>query len=97
LSWVVLSPTLGSVTAKQALSVPLTMFGIARCCWSSVPNRIIGSSPKMLMWTAEAPLIPAPLSAIACIITAASVMPRPEPPNFSGMAIPSQPASASER
>ena len=47
------------------------------------------------MCTAEAPEKPAPDSAIACIITAASVMPRPEPPNSSGIAMPSQPSLAS--
>ena len=48
----------------------------------------------MLMWIAEAPDIAAPDSATACIISAASVMPRPAPPNSAGMAMPSQPASA---
>jgi hypothetical protein len=45
------------------------------------------------MWTAEAPLMAAPDSAIACIITAASVMPSPDPPNSLGIATPSQPPS----
>ena len=49
----------------------------------------------MFICTAEAPEKPAPDSAIACIITAASVMPRPAPPNSSGMAMPSQPSLAS--
>jgi hypothetical protein len=48
------------------------------------------------MCTAEAPLIPAPDSAMACIMIAASVMPKPEPPNSVGVAMPSQPASASD-
>ena len=39
----------------------------------------------------------APDSAMARIITAASVMPRPEPPTASGMAMPSRPASATAR
>ena len=39
----------------------------------------------------------APDSAIACIMIAASVMPRPAPPYSSGMAMPSQPACASAR
>jgi len=34
----------------------------------------------MFMCTAEAPEKPAPDSAIACIITAASAIPSPEPP-----------------
>ena len=33
----------------------------------------------MFMWIADAPLIAAPDSATACIITAAAVMPRPAP------------------
>jgi hypothetical protein len=45
-----------------------------------VPNTTTGFRPKMFMCTAEAPENPAPDSAIACIITAASVMPRPAPP-----------------
>ena len=61
---------------------------------SSVPNTTTGLSPKMFMCSAEAPDKPAPDCAIACIISAASVMPRPEPPYSSGMAMPSQPASA---
>ena len=38
--------------------------------------------------------MPAPDSAIVCIMIAASVMPRPAPPYSSGMQMPSQPASA---
>src|SRR5262245_37047451 len=37
----------------------------------------------------------APDSAMACIMIAASVIPRPAPPYSSGMAMPSQPAAAS--
>ena len=51
----------------------------------------------MFMWIAEAPLNPAPDSATACINTAASAMPSPLPPYSSGMAMPSQPASAIAR
>ena len=65
-----------------------------RCCWSSVPNRITGSSPKTGPWMADAAVMPPPASATACIMIAASVMPRPAPPTDSGMAMPSQPASA---
>ncbi|MGY4326654.1 hypothetical protein ACVWWG_001071 [Bradyrhizobium sp. LB7.2] len=49
-----------------------------RC--SSVPNTTTGLRPKTLMCTADAPDIPAPDSAIARIMIAASVMPSPEPP-----------------
>ena len=48
----------------------------------------------MFMCSAEAPDSPAPDCAIACIMIAASVTPRPEPPYSSGMQMPSQPASA---
>ena len=51
-------------------------------------------SPKMFMCTADAPEKPAPDSAIACIISAASVMPSPAPPYACGMAMPSQPSAA---
>ena len=51
----------------------------------------------MFMCSAEAPDKPAPDSAIVCIMIAASVMPRPAPPYSSGMAMPSQPASAKAR
>ena len=49
----------------------------------------------MFMWIAEAPDIAAPDCATACIMIAASVMPRPEPPYSSGMQMPSQPSAAS--
>ena len=51
-----------------------------RCFCSSVPNTTTGLRPKMFMCTAEAPDKPAPDSAMVCIMTAASVMPRPAPP-----------------
>jgi len=88
------SPTFGSVTAKHAFWAPAISGGSMRRFWSSVPNTATGLSPKMFMWIAEAPEKPAPDSATACIISAASVMPRPAPPNASGMAMPSQPARA---
>ena len=51
----------------------------------------------MFMCTAEAPEKPAPDAAIVSIITAASLMPSPEPPKSCGMQTPSQPSSASAR
>ena len=90
------SPVLGSVTAKHIFSAPEMIGGIIRCCCSSVPNRITGSSPNTGPWIAEAAVMPPPLSATACIITAASVMPSPEPPTLSGMAMPS-PAGVGHR
>ena len=91
------SPTFGSVTAKQALSRPAISGGSQRRFCSSVPNTTAGCSPKMFMWIADAPESPAPVAEIVCIISAASVMPSPAPPCASGIAIPSQPASASAR
>ena len=41
--------------------------------------------------------MPPPWLATSCIITAASVTPRPAPPNSSGMVMPSHPASAIAR
>ena len=64
-----------------------------RCFCSWVPNSTTGCTLNTGMWTLDAPLMPAPDSAIACIITAASVMPSPEPPNSAGIAMPSQPLS----
>ena len=51
----------------------------------------------MLRWIAEQPLMPAPDWATACIRIVASTMPSPEPPNSSGMAMPSHPPSATAR
>ena len=90
------SPASGSVTAKQALSVPATSGGSMRCFCSALPNTTTGLSPKMFMCSAEAPDIPAPDCAIVCIISAASVTPRPEPPYCSGNAD-AEPAGVRER
>ena len=73
-------PTFGSVTAKQALSLPAISGGSMRFFCSSLPNTTTGLSPKMFMCSAEAPERQAPDSAMVCIISAASVTPRPEPP-----------------
>src|SRR3972149_617458 len=51
----------------------------------------------MFKCAADAPDSPAPEADIVCIMSAASVMPRPAPPCSSGIAIPSQPDSASTR
>ena len=74
------SPASGSVTAKQAFSVPAISGGRKRAFCSSLPNTTTGLRPKMFMCSAEAPENAAPDSAMACIITAASVMPSPDPP-----------------
>ena len=91
---VVSSPASGSVTPKHILSWPEIRRGISFCFCASVPNRASGMGPKMFRCSALAPEKPAPLSATACMAMAASVRPRPEPPNSTGMAAPSQPASA---
>ncbi len=85
---------MGSVTAKQILSWPFSTGGIIRCCCSSVPNSATGCIENTGPWMLEAAVIPPPDSATACIMIAASVMPRPAPPTLSGIATPSQPASA---
>lgn len=93
-SLVVSSPVLGSVTAKHIFSASDSTGGIMRCFCSSVPNRLIGSRLNTGPWIVEAAVMPPPASATACIMIAASVMPRPAPPYASGIATPSQPASA---
>lgn len=90
-----LSPAFGSVTAKQARSWPAISGGSQRRFCSSLPNTTTGCRPKMFMCTADAPDSPAPLAAMVCIISAASVMPSPAPPYASGIAMPSQPLAAS--
>ena len=62
-----------------------------------VPATTIGIGPKMLRWTAEAALIAPAESVTACIITAASASPSPLPPCSTGIAMPSQPPSATAR
>ena len=91
--FVVSSPAFGSVTAKQTRFSPRMSGGSMRAFCSPVPATTTGLRPKMLRCTADAPLKAAPDSAMACIITDASVMPRPAPPYSSGIAMPSQPPS----
>jgi len=94
-SFRVFRPALGSVTPKQALSLPWISGGSQRFFCSSVPNTTTGCRPKMFMCTADAPDRPAPVAEMVCIISAASLIPRPAPPYSSGMAMPSHPDSAS--
>ena len=61
---------------------------------STVHINLFGPHPNKLMWTVEAAAMPPPLLTTSCIISAASVTPRPAPPYCSGMVMPSQPASA---
>jgi hypothetical protein len=68
-----------------------------RAFCSAVPNTTTGIGPKMFICTADAPVMPAPDCAMACIITAASATPSPAPPTASGMQMPSQPSSAIAR
>jgi hypothetical protein len=62
---VVFSPVLGSVTAKQALSLPAISGGSMRRFCSSLPNTTTGCRPKMFMCTDDAPDSPAPERAMA--------------------------------
>jgi hypothetical protein len=87
----------GSVTPKQALSLPSISGGSQRRFCSALPKTTTGCRPKMFMCTADAPDRPAPVAEMVCIIKAASLMPRPAPPYSSGIAMPSQPESASAR
>src|SRR3546814_16554350 len=68
-----------------------------RCFCSSVPNCTTGFQPKIFIWTAEAPLSPAPDWLIGCILIAASVIPKPHPPYSPVIQIPSQPSPAQRR
>src|SRR4051794_12583722 len=82
--------------------------GSMRRFCASVPNTTTGSRPKMFMCTAEAPAMPAPDSAMVCIMSAASeeaegaigdragVMPDPEPALFFRLG-PAGPAARRER
>ena len=67
----------------------------ARAASSGEPWRRTGSIPKIDRCTAEQPFIAAPEAAISSSITDASAMPCPPPPYCSGMAMPTQPPSAS--
>jgi hypothetical protein len=87
-------PASGSVTAKETCRSPETARGRNRCLRLSLPCRISGSKPKMPMWTAEQPDMPAPDAEISRSTMAASCTPSPPPPYSSGMLRPSQPASA---
>jgi hypothetical protein len=78
------------------LSSPRISGGSQRRFCSSLPNTTTGLSPKMFMCTADAPDMPAPDCAIACIMIAASVTPRPAPPYCSGIRNP-EPPVAGER
>ena len=64
----------------EARSWPATSGGRKRRFCASLPNITTGLRPKMFMWMAEAPLMPAPDSLMTCIISAASVTPSPAPP-----------------
>ena len=91
------SPASGSVTPKQQTSSPAMSGGRKRAFCSPVPATTIGIGPKMLRWIAEAALIAPAESVTACIITAASASPSPLPPCSAGIAMPSQPPSATAR
>jgi hypothetical protein len=91
---VVSSPAFGSVTPKQTCSEPSTMRGSVSCLSSSEPCLITGCIPKIERCIELAPFMPAPDAATSSSSSDASRMPRPAPPNSSGVVIPIQPASA---
>jgi predicted nucleic acid-binding protein len=75
------SPASGSVTPKQQRVSPLMSGASMRCFCAAVPKTATGWGPKIFTCTAETPAMPAPDEAMRCIIAAASVTPRPLPPN----------------
>ena len=91
---VVSSPASGSVTPKATCRSPVAMRGRYRARSSSLPYRTTGCIPKIDMWTALAPFIPAPDAATSSSTIEASSMPWPPPPYSSGIAIPTQPPAA---
>ncbi len=92
---VVSVPASGSVTPNATCSSPEATRVSTSLASSGDPWRRTGSIPKIDRWIAEQPFIAAPDAAISSSITDASVMPCPPPPNSSGMAMPTQPPSAS--
>ncbi len=94
---VVSVPASGSVTPNATCSSPVATRGRTSAASSGDPYRRTGSIPKIDRWTAEQPFIAAPDAAISSSMIDASVMPRPPPPYSSGMAMPTQPPSASAR
>ncbi len=89
------SPASGSVTPKHTVVRPAMTSGSQRRFCSSLPKTTMGCGPNILMCTVDAALMAPAERAMVCIMMAASVMPSPEPPNASGMAMPSQPPSTS--
>jgi len=87
---VVSSPESGSLTPNATFIRPATMSGRLSCFISGEPCLTTTLVPKTFMCTVLAALRPPP-RAMASIITAASEMPRPDPPYSVGMATPSQP------
>ena len=77
---VVSVPASGSVTPNATCRLPSATDGRNRAFISSLPWRITGCMPKMLMCRALAPFIAAPEAATSSSTAAASRMPRPPPP-----------------
>ncbi len=93
----VLRPASGSVTAKQPFDLALDDVGqdaLLLLLGAEHHDRV---GPEDVEVDRRGALQAAPDSATVCIISAASVMPSPAPPYSSGMAMPSQPASAIAR
>jgi hypothetical protein len=87
-------PAFGSVTPNARLRRPRAISGRIRRRRSSLPYRMIGMGGKTAKCTGDAPDSPAPEAQMASSMRTASVTPNPAPPYASGMASPSQPASA---
>ena len=89
---VVSEPTLGSVTPKQARSVPSISGGSMRRFCSSVPNTTTGCGPNRFRCTDDTAAEPS-LPMVRITIAAAEI-PRPAPPCSLGMVTPNQPPRA---
>ena len=94
---VVSRPASGSVTPKQTCRSPLTMRGSVRRFSSSEPCTMTGCIPKIDRCMELAPFMPAPEADTSPRRSDASRIPKPCPPYSSGVAMPSQPASANAR
>ena len=91
---VVSVPASGSVTPNETWSSPAATRGRYVDFIHSLPCLTTGFIPNTDRWIAEQPFRQAPEAAISSSRIEASVIPAPPPPYSSGMAMPTQPASA---
>jgi hypothetical protein len=87
-------PASGSVTPNATWRSPAAARGRNVSFRRSLPNFTTGFRPNMVRCNADDPFIAAPDAATRLSTSAHSVMPRPPPPNSSGIATPSQPPAA---